>query len=313
MASLASADSAQLKAQVANEAKAMNNMEGNDEKGDLRTSWDNALGALKTMIPPVTKDDHTWEFRGVHLGEGPAAGKKMDEFLFSFLRWAQKPADRAAKSVNVSKAFRRLRTFAKYQETHADGWFATPVKKEECILPNKFFGMTILRENEVKSGSAIWIIDLERCEGNFDKTSFGLTDDMLMRWLWYTMICSIFDEVVQNEGVIIIQNLKNVGFTGFVKLSRASSSVETEMNKLFYGCCPFKMKECIANGSPWWINMLLGIMSLFLSKKMKERIKNMTVKEAVDHCGGTEVFPVGYLGGTGTQLNEDGSNPDERY
>ena len=60
------------------------------------------------------------------------------------------------------------------------------------------------------------------------------------------------------------------------------------------------MKKIIVVKSPWYINILLGIMRLFMSKKISSRIKNDTVEKMYSRLGGKQNLPKGCIGGTGS-------------
>ena len=96
-----------------------------------------------------------------------------------------------------------------------------------------------------------------------------------------------------------IQNLRNLGFSGMIGMSKRFNKIENDLNEMFYGCVPFKLKKCIITGSPWWLSMLLSIYKFFLSKKMASRIINVSLKNGLEMIGGSEKCPEGYLGGTG--------------
>lgn len=69
--------------------------------------------------------------------------------------------------------------------------------------------------------------------------------------------------------------------------------VENQLNEMFYGCAPFKMKTCILVGSPLWMNWLIAIMRMFISKKMSERIINTDAAGLQTKVGGPEYLPQG--------------------
>ena len=75
-----------LKASMISEAKMMGNMEGAEQKGDVvvHGKLPEALVSLHGMMQlaaaaAAAKGNRAWEFRGVHLGLGPAAGKLVSD------------------------------------------------------------------------------------------------------------------------------------------------------------------------------------------------------------------------------------------
>ena len=119
---MASDQTENFKASMVSEAKMMSNMEGSEQRDDvvMTCAMPEALAALHNMMQKTAAAEaaagrRTWELRGVHIGKGPAAGKTLDDFLAAFLHWCQKEDDRAAGRFNVTKAMRRLTSFAEYQ------------------------------------------------------------------------------------------------------------------------------------------------------------------------------------------------------
>ena len=78
------------------------------------------------------------------------------------------------------------------------------------------------------------------------------------------MLASAFDECVQREGVIVVQNLLDTSTAQFYTGMAHFYTIDQAFNEMFYGAMPFKMKWFILVGSPWWLNMLVGFMRLFM-------------------------------------------------
>merc|ERR1711965_573850 len=90
-----------------------------------------------------------------------------------------------------------------------------------------------------------------------------------------------------------------MGLGDMMSFSSALKPVEKDLNQLFYGCMPLKMKKIIIVNSPWWINILMGIMRLFMSRKMSSRIKNDSMEKMYSRIGGKQNLPSGCIGGEG--------------
>ena len=291
-----------LKASMVSEAKMMNDMDGKEETGDIVIvcPLPDALSALSQMVQEKADaakgGEHTWEFRGVHLGHGAAAGKTQDDLLTAFLYWAQKPADREAGRFNVSKAMRRLTAFAIFQEKYCEEFFADPVIVTEPGFANvaKIFPILIPAWTN-KQGNVMWIMDLKQMEAD-SKEYFS--DRVLMRYFWWLMLNSVFDYATAIDGADIVETFDGLSFGAMMKMNSRFSKVEKEMQELFYGVAPFKMKSCVLVGSPWWLNWLLAIMRLFISKKMSERIVNTDKAGMYQRLGGPDFFPQGFYEGT---------------
>ena len=83
MASLtttSTSDKAEMKQSMRNEAEAMNNMEGKDEKGDIRvTTMAAAMTCLNGMIPADGGEGGRYNYPAMHLGQGVCAGKDRQD------------------------------------------------------------------------------------------------------------------------------------------------------------------------------------------------------------------------------------------
>lgn len=310
----------EVKESVLNEAKAINNMDGKDSKGDIRTTGDIslAINAFKEMIPTNTKEgEFKYELRGVHLGKSVAKGKTKDDVYRAFLLWAQKEEDVENKSFNVSKAFRRFDTFATAQEKHYSktGYFKEPVyysdiEKVKAIFPIEIGAEPLKNTPKEKSldGCLWWGIDLNICT-HFDLKKHGFEPSDLVQFLWYYLLNSIFDTVSCHPGVILCEDMGYMGLGDMMSMSSAMKPIESDLNELFYGCVPLKMKKIIIVNSPWWISVLLGIMRLFMSRKMSSRIKNDTVEKMYSRVGGKQNLPKDCIGGTGSSIGRYPQDP----
>ena len=330
-----SADADGLKASITSEAKMMAEMEGKDAADDVVKvcKLPDALAALQEQVDAAKASSRAFEFRGVHLGKGVATGKSVHDLLTAFLYWAQKPEDReaglcpshvplffaplrlltlqhqycnirlGAGRFNISKAFRRLQTFAEYQEKYFDQFFSEPVLDTE---PGVLHSTTMMPMQipawTCHNGHVMWFMDLKQmvrfsqhqraaprpaaaAQGlSLSAMHLRLTDVLrvqkldgeapsdrdLMRWMWMVMLQATFDYPCAIDGAHIIETFDGVSFMEMVKMNGKFGKVEKQLQELFYGCAPFKMKSIILVGSPFWMNWLIAITRLFISKKMSE-------------------------------------------
>ena len=130
-------------------------------------------------------------------------------------------------------------------------------------------------------GCVLWAIDLSKIEDT-DIAKEGCVEPQdLIKYVWYFILSAMFDDAACHPGVVLCENLEYMSIGTMFGFQKAMKPVEDDMNELFYGCAPMKMKKIIMVKSPWYINVLLGIMRLFMSKKISSRIKNDTVEKAV--------------------------------
>jgi hypothetical protein len=308
----------EVRSQVLNEAKAMNKMDGEEKKGDiLVTGIKLALDAFKEIIPTAKKDGFKYDLRGVHLGKSVCRGKTKEDLYKGFLLWSQKDQDIKTNSFNVSKAFRRFESFATAQEKHYSktGHFKEPVYYSELENVRAIFPLVVGQEplkNTPKEkpldGCLFWAIDLTKCE-HYDLKKHGIELSELFRFLWYYLLSSIFDDIACHPGIILCEDIGYMGLGDMMAFSSAIKPIENDLNELFYGCVPLKMKKVIIVNSPWWMNFLIGFMRLFMSKKMSSRIKNDTTEKMYSRVGGPANIPSGYIGGTGSSTERYYQDP----
>ena len=246
--------------------------------------------------------DERFEYRSLHLGHGVCKGRTVEDVHRTFLLWSQKPADREADSFNVSKAFRRLTAFADYTTSMFDKYFTSPVDMEaaDIVAASELMEILVPRETDAKTGAVVWIMDM----GGWDLRKFadlealGTSHEAIMRWFFAFMVTSMWDEATAIHGAIIVEAFGDMGFRGMMKMQGLFKPIEDDLNKMFYGVMPFKMKAVVLVGCPWWLSALIAFMRLFISKKMSARIKNLSDEDTVKELGGPDALPVGFLSGT---------------
>ena len=144
-----------------------------------------------------------------------------------------------------------------------------------------------------KDGHVMWIMDTKAMQ-----LSSEISHVATMRYFWWIMLQSVFDYPCAIEGAVIIETFDGVSFRDMIKLNSKFAKVEKELQDLFYGCAPFKMKTIVIVGSPWWINWIVAIMRMFISNKMSERIVNTDEAGMYARFGGPESFPRGFYHGS---------------
>jgi hypothetical protein len=322
---------------VAHEATLMNSMEGTDNSNDeiMVCSLQEAITALRSMMETIAtserqRGERSFELRGVHFGKGAAVGKDIDDLLRAFLYWAQTPECREAERFNISKAMRRLESFAQFQEKYFDQYFSDPVLPSEagfasvadtfnlmvwisctrvyrhartyqCIVFRSFWRTThSLRASMLqvpkwtsKDGHVMWIMGFGAMQ-----LSSEVCHVATMRYFWYYNLQSVFDYQCAIEGVVTIEILDGMSFLEMINFHCKFAKVEKAMQDLFYCCVPVKVKTIVLVGSHWWINMIVAITRMLTSKKMSERIVNTDKAGMHARFGGPESFPTGFCHGS---------------
>jgi len=97
-------------------------------------------------------------------------------------------------------------------------------------------------------------------------------EESLRYVVWYSHYV-MFDENARKNGVIIVENMDKLGFWACFTL--IPPKLSAKMDRLTIGVLPVKMKKFYITAAPSWMNILMAIMSPFMSKKMKSRMANM--------------------------------------
>ena len=127
----------------------------------------------------------------------------------------QKPENQEAHLYNISKALRRLDSFATFQEANFDDLLGTPichgdtdVAKYESFSQIAIPKWTIPDCAKAGAGCVLWVVDLggADCEGMKAAHKSGeFTDKMIFRALWSYMLHALFDERCATHGVVIVE------------------------------------------------------------------------------------------------------------
>jgi len=97
-------------------------------------------------------------------------------------------------------------------------------------------------------------------------------EESLRYVVWYSHYV-MFDENARKNGVIIVENMDKLGFWACFTL--IPPKLSAKMDRLTIGVLPVKMKKFYITEAASWMNILMAIMSPFMSKKMKSRMANM--------------------------------------
>jgi len=197
---------------------------------------------------------------------------------------------------NVTKAFNRLRALSTWGFTYKEVLLATPIDVEEMQQIYTMWGMFTSME-PTQTGEVIWGIDLGILQLEAIK---ALTAEQHLRFFWYFLHVFAFDVDVQENGVILFENLNKIGF--FQAMSMIPPSVKSKIDKLSQGAGAIKLNKFIFYRPPGWMNIMMGIMKLFISKKLMMRMTSLGEEELetwMQSMGGKQVFPSNVMNGVG--------------
>jgi len=199
------------------------------------------------------------------------------QFLRVFLKWAIKDREDMVANddkndnngpkliVNASKARRRLDSYLDWMKDN----MAVDISKRPLTLDSVMEVAKIwdLQSTVSEDGRLAWWMDI----GRMDKDKIKATDSQehLRYMVWYSHLI-MFDKNAQDHGVILIEDFNKIGFWNVMTL--LPLDVSAKMDRLTIGVLPVKMKAIYMFGAARWLNLMLGLMKPFLSKKMRERM-----------------------------------------
>lgn len=307
---------------------------GSRQKDDvLCDTPEEAMNSLKSMyLASKSESDKKWEFSLTPLEPLNAT---LDDLLRAFVLWSFKEVP---GNYNVSKAFRRLESYASWMEDHRKD-LEEPLTVQSILEASKAWNMKLTHD---KYGRLVWWIAFGDIDTEAIKSKISLQDS-LRYCVWLTHVV-LFDKKAQENGMVLMQSLGNKGMVATLTL--VPMDLGTKLDRLTIGapktcpkllltlhavvsisvskpeCCwfrvlgrcsdclcvttgvlPLKMNELYLFHHGLWVSMLMGLMKPFMSKKMRERLKvvprNTDLQIALDESVGRDTIPVGFAGLTG--------------
>jgi len=198
--------------------------------------------------------------------------KTLDDVLLAFLKWSTVEPDDEDKNyeegmtkMNISKAFRRLESYATWMDHTGRDLIDPPMDTQDDIQKSwKAWNMKLSHD---KSGKLVWWMDFDTIDMETVK-SLRPTDTLrLFVWMAHFIM---LDDKAQKNGMVYCQNMAKVKL--WTSFSLIPPKLGLKLDKLTIGVLPIKMKNLFVLESPTWMTLLLGSMKPFLSKKMRSRI-----------------------------------------
>jgi len=255
---------------------------GKDGEGDL---WLETVEQGVPMLKKYLKD------KDMKLAEEQATAKKklpfsswMDlvpleqfhvtqsTFIKAFLKWTIKDREDVEEGkeeskliVNASKARRRMDAYFEWMKDNmAEEMANNPLTLESIIEAQSIWE---LQSSYTEDGKFCWWFDIAKMD---QKALKKMPPTAHMRYIvWYSHLV-MFDTKAQDNGSIMIEDLDKIGFWNGMTL--VPMEVGTKMDRFTIGVLPIKMKGIYMFGCARWMNLMVGLMKPFLSKKMRERL-----------------------------------------
>ncbi|KAJ1488646.1 CRAL-TRIO domain-containing protein, partial [Baffinella frigidus] len=84
----------------------------------------------------------------------------------------------------------------------------------------------------------------------------------------------MFDEAAQKNGMCYVNDYTGLEFSTIVKMGgKTDERTKKAMHTLMLGALPIKMKSTFLVNLPWWIDVPFKIVLVFMSAKLKERVR----------------------------------------
>lgn len=244
--------------------------DGKNNRGDIMvTTVNEGLEILNDYISAkqATMDKPNALMSLVPLEEFNAT---QDQFLTSFLKWAEKE-DEATKvvTINVSKARRRLDSYFEWMEENKKE-FEIPLTVESILPAAKVWDIQVTYGDD---GLFLWWIDL----GALDRDAIrAMSPTEHLRYVvWFSHLV-MFDKKAQDNGAMLIEDMGMMGFWKIATL--VPHDVSAKMDRMTIGILPVRMKKIYVFGAATWMTALMTLMKPFMGKKMRERMKILPKK-----------------------------------
>ncbi len=285
---------------IASEYKSIfSSADGKNKKGDIQHSASDmpgALEALKALVAQAKekakgKKLEMWNFRSsphAHMG------KTLDDTLAAFLMWARAGSDgdedEGAGTINVSKAFRRLESYAEWMEDAAEDLMSSPLTYASC---KSALAAWCMASSYDKHGRLVWWFDM----GRLDTAALKAVpvEDSLRCFVWFAHT-AMYDPKAQLNGMSLVEAIGGLGF--WTMMTLVPMKLGVKLDKLTIGVLPIRIKLILVLDAPTWMSVLMKIFGVFMSKKMKQRMQvHKKAWHVVEEHHGRECIPAGFASG----------------
>jgi len=253
-----------------------------------------------------SKDDehvelsNKWDFPWSPLAE---FNVEIKDLLSAFCKWSREEVvdgdgeEASNLKFNISKAFRRLSSYANWMEKNCDK-FSDPLTVESIAKPAQAFAMKLSHDGKDR---LVWWLDVKKMNLKAISSKKITVFDSIRFAVWLTHFI-MFDSKAQENGMLFIEDLMGIGFWKF--WTTFPMEVGVQMDRLTIGVLPVKMKGAYVLNAGNLMKVLFAMMKPFMSKKMRQRMitigPNQDHTVVVDELGGLEFIPVDCCGLAGT-------------
>jgi hypothetical protein len=288
--------------------------DGKDLRGDVyaENGMEEGLKLIQQMVADeaakTSENEIIWSFWTTPLAE---FGKTVDDLLLAFLRWSivdnhltnghakddhgcsligginHYPSEK--EKINVSKAFRRLESYIHWMESvSAD--LDVPLTYKSISPTLSIVSIHVTHDD---CGRLVWWVDLGKTQINALKAQSTRETTRMFVWVAHLLF---LDDAAQTKGLVVIDDMFEIGFWEYMTM--LPLKVGISVDRFLISVTPLKAKNVALMHRPKWAEVAYGLLSWFLTERMKSRV-TMVEKGEEDAVlakivGGHEFIPSGF-------------------
>jgi len=291
--------------------------DGVDLKADIHAQdMEEGLESLQTMVREAASDEKDdeidWSFHTTPLAD---FGKTIDDVLLAFLRWSivdknsfddddscqligginkfpSSDADQKLNisEVNVSKAFRRLNSYIQWMKSVSSDLVHPPLTFESISPSLSTFSIQVTHDS---CGRLVWWVNLGETDMSAFKSKSPRETTRLFVWVAHLLF---LDEGAQTKGLLVIDNMAEISFWDYMTM--LPIQVGISVDRFLISVTPLKAKNVVLMHLPRWAEIGYGLLSFFLTAKMKKRVTMVQKGEEIEALekvvGGSPFVPVDF-------------------
>ena len=275
---------AEIKSEIAEKSKLMNQMDGVESAGDTYVfGLDDAAAQLHQTL--VDTGDARYNFESLPLA---LFGKTTKDLCRGYALWSRKDNDPADR-FNVTKARLRMDNLAKWSDKHKAVITKEPFDEELCTAILYTMGVFLPKRDE-QNKKFIWVVDLALWD---TKGMSKYSWETQLRAMVYIFTKISFEADAQLYGLTLVESLHYMNL--FKLMGIVDRNVKSITDELLMGCGCLKVKKIYLAEAHWFLRGMMSVMGMFLSTKVMSRFLSVGSdwKVLYDGVGGCEKVPVG--------------------
>jgi hypothetical protein len=268
--------------------------DGIDIQGDVYAKdMEQGLISLQTMVRnmALVSIDEDWTFSTVPLID---FGKTVDDVLLAFLRWSvvdnksseddpQSPCQLTGginsvqamdrNGINVSKAFRRLTSYIQWMQSVSADLVDPPLTFESISPSLSIFSIHVTHDS---CDRLVWWVNLGKTDMPAFKSQSPRETTRMFVWLAHLLF---LDERAQKNGLVVVDDMAEIGFWTYMTM--LPLQVGMSVDRFLISVTPLKAKNVVLMHLPRWADIGYGLLSWFLTAKMKSRVTIVPKSEEI--------------------------------